>query len=396
MKAALVLAGGSARGAYEVGVVKYILVDLARELGHDIPIEIVCGTSAGAINACLLAARADEPRGRAEWLAERWRSLRLEELIRPSTRELLTMLGNLFGRKPRVRGGPHESRRGGLLDPSGIESIVRDGIPFERISEHLRAGRLSALTVTTTHVASGRTVVFVQRAEPGLPAWSHDPTMSARASALTAEHALASAAVPLIFPAVKIDGEFYCDGGLRQNVPLSPARRLGADQFIVVNPRFIGPPPSAAEGEYPGPLALLGKGLNALLLDRIDSDIDRLRRINAILEAGTRHFGPEFLRAVNEEGGPRSDLRPLRVVHIRASQDIGALAGEHVRDPGFARRVPGWIGRVLRRIGEGAGESDLLSYMLFDGVFAERLMALGRRDAQARHDELCSFFAKTV
>jgi NTE family protein len=392
-KTAFVLAGGSARGAYEVGVIRYILEEVARELGRDVPVDVLCGTSAGAINACLLAAFADQPAARGERLARRWQDLRIQELIRPSTKEIFGMVSSIFGRREPAAPSANETRRGGLLDPSGIERLVREAIPFPRIAEHLRAGRISALTVSTTHVASGRTVVFVQRAEPGLPRWSHDPTMTARATAIAAEHALASAAVPLLFPAVRIEGEFYCDGGLRQNVPLSPARRLGASRLVVVNPRYIGPPPVAKDTDYPGPLALLGKGLNALLLDRIDNDIDRLARITAILDAGTRRYGRGFVRAVNEELGARSALRPLRVVHIRASQDIGALAAEHVRSPEFAARVPGWIGKLLRRIGEGAGEADLLSYVLFDGAFADQLMDLGAGDAKARHKELCEFFA---
>jgi NTE family protein len=398
-KTAVVLAGGSARGAYEVGVIDYVLKDVARALGRDVPIDILCGTSAGAINACFLAAHADAPSARADRLTARWLELRIDEVIRPSTSEIFGMIGSLFGKKrPPPKEG--EERRGGLLDPTGVEHMVVQSIPFSRIAEHMRAGLLSGLTVSTTHVASGTTVVFVERPEPGLPPWSRDPTMSARRAEIGPDHALASAAVPLLFPAVRIDGEFYCDGGLRQNVPLSPARRLGADGLIVVNPRYIGPPatPSTNVAQYPAPLALFGKALNALLLDRIENDIDRLNRINAILEAGTSRFGNAFLEAVNQKVGdtPRGGLRSLRVVHIRASEDIGVMAAEHVRTPEFAARTAGWISRVLRRIGASAGEADLLSYVLFDGAFAAKLIDLGRRDARAQHDALCAFFGAAM
>ena len=172
-----------------------------------------------------------------------------------------------------------------------------------------------------------------------------------------------------------------------------------------MNPRFIAAPPASPgardpgpKADYPSPLFVLGKALNALLLDRIDNDIDRLNRINAILGAGTRRFGPHFVDAVNEELGKDAarKMRSLRVVHIRASEDIGALAADYVRSAKFASRAPGWIGRFLRRIGEreGAGEADLLSYLLFDGEFAARLIDLGRKDAKARHEELCAFFEK--
>ena len=175
-RVALVLAGGAARGAYEVGVVRYVLKDLARELGRDVPIDILCGTSVGAINACMLAAHADEPARRADYLVDRWLGLRLDEMLRPSMRDVVGLIRGVLGRQRPPR--PGESRRGGLLDVAGIEHVVRDGIPFGRIRDHMRAGKLYALTVSVTQVATGRTVIFVERAEPGLPDWSRDPTIS--------------------------------------------------------------------------------------------------------------------------------------------------------------------------------------------------------------------------
>jgi NTE family protein len=378
------------------------LTEVSRDIGRPIPFDIICGTSVGAINACTLAAHAEEPVHRADMLVKQWTSLRLDQVARPSKSEIMSLIGGLVGRK-RKPPGPGEIRRGGLLDARGIEAVVRQAISPDGIRRNLEAGRIKALTVSTTDVASGRTVIFLQRKEPGLPPWSHDPTITVVPTQISAEHALASAAVPLLFPAVRIDGEYYCDGGLRQNVPLSPARRLGADGLIVVNPRFVapeGPSPDLArerERDYPGPFFLFGKALNALLLDRIDADIDRLQRINVILEAGMRRFGPNFVEEINKELGDKGRLHQLKrlsVVHIRASRDIGAMAAEYARSPEFAGRASGMIGKMIRRISEweGAGEADLLSYILFDGDFSARLIELGRNDARARHAELCSFF----
>jgi NTE family protein len=398
---ALILAGGAARGAYEVGVVMHILTEVVKDIGRPVPFDILCGTSVGAINACTLAAHAEKPLERGEILVNQWKSLRLDQVARPSRSEILGLFGSMVGRK-RSPPGPDEMRRGGLIDPRGIEDIVRQVISPGGIRRNIEAGRVKALTVSTTDVSSGRTVIFLQRKEHAPPKWSRDPTISVRATQITADHALASAAVPLLFPAVRIDGDFYCDGGLRQNVPLSPARRLGADGLIVVNPRYIpAEPPTFGmarerQREYPGPLFLFGKALNALLLDRIDADIDRLHRINLILEAGIRRFGPSFVPELNKELGDKRvhGLKRLRVVHIRASADIGALAAAYVRSPDFAGRASGMIAGVIRRISEweGAGEADLLSYILFDGEFASRLIELGRNDARARHEELCAFF----
>jgi NTE family protein len=399
----LVLAGGSARAAYEVGVVRYVLEDVARAIGRDVPIDVISGTSAGSINAVMLAAHADKPAARGAMLAQRWTDLELEDVVRSSPGRILSLIGRMLGRSPPRTGG-RDGERGGMFDPGGIERIVREAVPFGAIGKHMRAGRLSALSISTTHVASGRTVVFVQRREGGAPLWGSDRTMEAQATHIEAEHALASAAVPLLFPAVEIGGQFYCDGGLRQNVPLSPARRLGADGLIVVNPRYIreeSPTPRVAEqreNQYPNPLFVAGKAMNALLLDRIENDIRRLEKLNAVLDAGTRRFGASFLGALNEElrREGESALRPLEVIYVRASEDIGVLAADYVRTAEFAKRVPGMLGRVVRKLAEGETEADFLSYILFDGPFARRLIEMGRSDARARHDELVAFFAKRM
>jgi NTE family protein len=383
-----------------VGVIRYVVEEVARALGRPVPIDIISGTSAGSINACMLAAHADKPMARGEMLANQWTRLELEEVVRPAPGEILHVAARMLGRG----GRSGERRRGGVLDASRIETIVRENTPFDAIGKHIRAGHLKALSISTTHVASGRTVIFVQRGEPGVPDWGNDPTMVARASPIRSEHVLASAAVPLLFPAVEIDGQFFCDGGLRQNVPLSPARRLGADGLIVVNPRYIKEEaPSAALAEarergFPDPFFVFGKAMNALLLDRIENDIHRLEKHNAILAAGEKQFGPGFGAAINEELARRGEgaLRHLDVVYIRASQDIGVMAAEYVRSPVFARRIRGLVGRGVRRLGESENEADMLSYVLFDGPFAGMLIEMGRSDARARHDELVSFFAKRL
>ena len=400
---ALILAGGAARGAYEVGVVQYILKEIARDLGRDLPLDILCGTSVGAINACMLAAHAHEPSLRADKLAHTWKELKLDQVARPSRTELFGLVGGMFGRK---RSPPSDGaqRRGGLFDPRGVELIVRRGMPPGAIRKNLQARRLSALTVSTTNVGTGKTVIFVERSEPGLPPWSQDPTIVVRATEITAEHALASAAVPPLFPAVRLDGDFYCDGGLRQNVPLSPARRLGADGLIVVNPRHIPDEPLAPraeitkdnETEYPGPFFLLGKAMNALLLDRIDNDIDRLNRINIILEAGTRRFGAKFVDELNQELGTKGRLkgfRPLRVVHIRASQDIGLMAAEYARSPEFGARSSGVWGDSYAASANGAPAKRTFSPTSSSTVSSPRVSSSSAAATRrARHDELCAFF----
>jgi NTE family protein len=218
---------------------------------------------------------------------------------------------------------------------------------------------------------------------------------------LQPHHALASAAVPLLFPAVEVDGQLYCDGGLRQLVPLWPALRLGADALIVVSPRSetVDETPAARqrrERAVVSPVYLAGKSLDALLLDHVDEDVDRMQQTNAILRAGSRRYGPEFVTEINRELRREGahDLRPVRAAVVRPSRDIGALAAEFVRSPGFTRRRPSLAALALRLLAEadGSRETDLISYLLFDGEFAELLIELGRQDARNRHDELCSLY----
>lgn len=401
-RVALVLAGGAARGAYEIGVVQYIAEDLARALGRDPPIDIYCGTSVGAINGCALAAMADAPRSRARRLAQVWTSLRMTDVMLLRSGHVARFVGSLLGHQATIdetRG----TRYGGLIDPVGMEEVIRTGISFPRIEEHLRSGLVHGVTVSVTHIATGTTVVFVGSQDKEQKQWSSDRKVVAQVVELQIEHALASAAIPLMFPAVRIDGDFYCDGGLRQNIPLSPARHLGADGILVINPRYMYESPLQPEVQtpvaLPGPWFLIGKALNALLLDRVENDIERLRRINRMLLAGQRRFGDRFIPELNEEMGltaPGRGLRPLAAILIDASENIGHLAAEYVRSPTFAKRNQGMLANVLRRLGEQefADESDLLSYVLFDGEFAASLIDLGRRDARAHHDELLRFFTQ--
>jgi len=393
---ALVLAGGAARGAYEVGVVDYIAREVSKATGRDITFDILCGTSVGALNACGMAAYAHEGKLAAQRLVDVWTKLQIGELVQTDVRGMLGLGRRLLGRGSLTNVALRES---GFLDAAGLERLIERSVPFKNITSNIEQGLTHALTVSTTHVASGKTVVYVQRKGLTIPHWSLDPTIIPRPVEIAAEHALASAAIPILFRAVRLGNEYHCDGGLRQNVPLSPARRLGADSVIVINPRHIDAAGLAgtAEGEeeFPGPFFLLGKTLNALLLDRIDTDLARLQSINRILEAGTHAYGAEFTSTLNRALGNKEGrgMKRMNALLVRSTEDIGQLAAKFVQSPAFAR-VQGVTGRVLRHVAERGNErneADLLSYLLFDGEFAGHLIELGRRDAKARHEELCGF-----
>jgi NTE family protein len=397
-KIGFVLSGGGSRGAYEAGIIHYLRTDLARRLGRHVPIDIVTGTSVGAINAAFLAATMSEPETQAQQIVAGWRSLQLEELIGLKAGDILRGVRLLMGGDPPPP-PPGSFRYGGLLDTNGLERFVIRIIPWRGIERSLRSRALHAMSVSATHVGTGHTVVFLSSSEPVPREWSRDPFVRHRAARIGPRHVLASAAIPMLFPAVKIGDEYFTDGGLRQNTPMSPAIRLGADRLLLVSLRHVKPEPKQLEKErleaYPKPLFLAGKALNALMLDHTEYDLMRMQRINMILEAGRASFGDRFEEMMNHElvrlrGAP---LRRIQAVHIRPSEDIGAIAADFAQSGKVKLRGP-IARRLISRLagGEARHESDLLSYLLFDGDFAAELIELGRRDAAKKEDELAALF----
>lgn len=390
--AALVLGSGGARAAYEVGVARFLFEELHARLGHAPDLRIVCGTSAGALNACALAAFAERPLTGVALLARRWSEMRLEQMIHPNKCELVRLARALVGRPSRA------ASSGSLLDPRPLVHLARESFPFERIEDRLADGTLDAVAVGTTEVATGHTCVFVRR--NGGPALDH--TMrQVPPGGFRPEHALASAAIPLLFPAVELDGALYCDGSLRQSVPLSPAHHLGAERMVVVTTQHdaprVSPPLERARDRAVGtPIYVIGKAVNALHLDRIDDDLDRLGLVNDILAAGQRAFGPEFSARLNRELAATSgrSVAPLQTALVRPSESLGRLAADYVGGRAFRRRR-GAVAGAFARLAEveSEHEADLVSYLLFDGPFVQDLIELGHADARAAEASLAALFA---
>jgi NTE family protein len=372
---AMILSGGGARGAYEVGVLSYIFDDFTRPRGGPPRIDILSGTSVGAINACFLAAHLTDPVLGVRRLVDLWSELQLTSVLGFGVRQVVS-LPRLF------MGGTLEGI--GLFDVRPMTDLVQREISWRAVTRCLRRRLLRTLSVSCTEVATGRTVVFMQTAPHAVIPSSAPPRTLFRADRIGPPHALASAAIPILFPPVRIDKELYLDGGLRQNTPIAPALRLGATHIFAVGGSREVKGVTMNEGAGRGPDApglafLLGKVLNAFLLDHIDVDIELLTRLNNVLGDGARGAPP---------------YRHVQCLAIRPSEDIGRLASEHVRKARF-RGDPVVTKKLLTLLDFGGGsEADLASYLLFDGGFCQQLIELGRADAKARRDELVAFFGE--
>lgn len=388
---AIVFSGGGARGAYEAGVLRFVFEELESDLGGAALPEIALGTSVGAIHACYLAATADAGPDRWSRLRDHWLDLDLEKFLRfdPLARW-------------RSRAASDDSslpaRMSGLLNTAAIDALIRGVVPWDGISRNLAQGKLHAAGVIATELSTGRAVVFVEGRGVDPALWAHDRSVVVRSASLGVEHVLASAAIPLLFPAVRVGEGYFADGALRLNTPLAPAIHLGADRLLVISLRSA----SAGTSDVAAPVgtprrgvsAVLGRVLGALLLDRLDADLGRMQFMNHVLARGARAFGPDFLERMNGDG--ERELRHIEPLVIRPSQPLGAIA----RDVARARRTAGRLPRKVRMFldlaadSEAGADADLLSLLLFDPEYFEALMELGWSDARAHAAELADFFER--
>jgi NTE family protein len=394
---ALVLSGGGARGAYEVGVLRYV----RERLGVDTRFDIITGTSVGAINGAYVAATCDRPRAQARTLQRVWSQLTIDRVYDFGWAQLRSLPRVLFGRGlPKT---PHGGRVGGLVDSTALERLVRDQIPWRRLTENLANGHLRAFSVTATEVATGVSTVFVQSNVRRVEPWPEGPNEAVVRTGITAAHTLASAAIPVLFPAVKVGDQFFVDGALRHNTPLRPALRLGAKRMLVIGLRHAETPAqrrarqrAEAETVYPNAFFLLGKLMNSLMLDKVESDLERIEQTNRMLAAGAREFGPGFAARLSSTVGRKDPWHEVETLFIQPSEDLGRIAWEVVRDGGL-RGYDGIIPAMIRRSVEADeraehGESDLASYILFDPEFINRIIELGYADAARHHEQLLHLF----
>ena len=401
-KTGIVLSGGGMRGAYEVGTLVAIMEVLGCRPEGEPAFRVLSGTSVGAINAAYLAANAHRGDHGIPDLATIWSSLQLDAHLRVRPFGLM--------RWPRrIRSAARslmtpESAGTSLLDASALELVVRRSIEWERLHENVAMSRVSALLIAALHVASGRTTIFAEVAPTSQYRPSPDPRRRTSLEPIEAEHVLASAAIPLLFPTRRVGAHYYCDGGLRFNTPIAPAIRAGAERLLIISVRHEVTASEAealealvdGEGADLSPSFLVGKLLNALLLDPVAYDLGVLNRLNQLMELLEETLSQEDLERVQRvlyrtRGAP---YRRLKHLVFTPSLDLGKVAGDYIR----ANITPSELGPLARYLTQRAvreapqQEADWASYLLFDGGFAARLLDLGYEDGKARREEILRFF----
>jgi NTE family protein len=371
-KIGLVLTGGGARGAYQVGVLKAIAEFTPRRSRS--PFQVICGTSAGALNAVTLAVNAQHFRKGVKYLLSIWNNAQVSDIYRSdvigvfvnSVRWLSGLFLSLIG--------INRMNRISLLNNAPLATFLEQTLPCEKIQEAIDAGALHALSVTASGYGSGHSVTFFQGV-PGLRPWKRTRRLGMETK-IGIEHLLASSAIPFLFPAVHIHREYFGDGSMRQIAPISSALHLGADKVLLMGAWHVEDEAGRRNrmDTYPALAQIAGHALDSIFLDGLEVDLERLERINKAVS-----LIPEELRA-------STGMRHIDVLVITPSQPLEKVAERYLNQLPWTIRLLLRAAGVMRRSG-----ANLVSYLLFEKHYCRALIDLGYQDAMKRRDEILVF-----
>ena len=370
-KIGLVLPGGGAKAAYQVGVLKAI----SELIPDSNPFSIISGTSAGAINASLLASRSESLKEAVEVLSGVWCNFKTNKVYRTET---TVMLKSIFQWLLTISsGGVLAKNPKSLLDNSPLRQLLEDTINLEGIKNNIDKGNLDAFAITAAGYSSKKSVTFFQSEEDDID-WERFLRVGVKNDILI-DHLMASIALPLIFPAVKINNEYFGDGAMRQATPLSPAIRLGAEKLLIITTDSKSPNNQLKDNQiYPSIGEVGGYMLDALFTGGLLSDLERLDRINQIIE----NSGNKSVQTSNKK------MKHLDYCVISPSKDIKKIAKEHYKD------VPYSIKLLMKGLGlKNREESELLSFLLFESSFTSSLIQLGFEDGMTKQSEIKAILA---
>lgn len=371
-KIGLILTGGGARAAYQVGVLKAIARILPRSAPS--PFAVVCGTSAGAINAVALAMSAAHLRSGVKYLLSFWKGFRVENIYRSDPIGVFSNAGLWVAGLLLSSMGINKLNHVSLLDNSPLRRLLKETLPLNKIQESIDAGYLNALGITASGYTSEQSVTFFQSVK-SIQVW-HRAHRLGLPTRIEVDHLLASSAIPFLFPAVRINREFFGDGSMRQIAPISSALHLGAKRVLIIG---MGQsrqeqPKRIRVNNYPSLAQIAGHALNSIFLDSMEVDLERLRRIN------------HTVSLVHEERRSRTTLDQVDVLVIEPSQPIDKIARRYVSNlPWSIRFMLRWVG-AMRSSG-----ANLVSYLLFEKGFCRALIELGYQDAMKRREEVLAF-----
>ena len=373
-KVGLVLTGGGARAAYQVGVLRAVSAMLPKGVRNPFP--VICGTSAGAINATSLAVSARNFHEGVRQLVEVWENFHVNQVYRSDP------IGMLYN-SVRVLASLLLNRHSAisLLDDSPLTKLLGHRLPFRGIQKSIKSGALHALGITAWGYTSGQSVTFYQGAENITP-WDRKRRVGISTN-IGVEHLAASSAIPFLFPAMKINREYFGDGSMRQLAPISPALHLGAERILVIGVHDTknAQPDRVKIVGYPPMAQIAGHVMNSIFLDSLDVDLERLQRINEIIQL--------IPRGTLENSSMQ--LRPIKSMVISPSEEINKIAEQ------YAHTLPLTMRLAYRAIGAmGRDGSTLLSYLLFEKPFCQALIKLGHQDTMSHKSEILQFIGANV